>query len=370
MSSTDERNEKVCKILDALYAKAADAGATIDETAYKDSLDKLFSTTAWGFREILLVVIIAMRLDNSFRASTGLYDCNPRAIYEGPIKEFLIEKDIPHRKSGPLNVAKATVGLDMTWAAQRRPSDVAEEVVHLVDFMETDDGKTDEKIKNVGASLLRRLISYSNNLATLSVEIEPSANPDFLYHLCYELITKTPDAGNTPQKIAYLLLNSYHRISFINPDIIVTGGDDRASVTSTTSKKPGDINEECNGKIYKVYEITVKHFDLARIRDSYDCVSIYNNNSSDEINEIVVICRPEDCPHDMASSGLHGYLGHYNYQNIMYYFWDIFEWIANTLQRSTPEGRKFFYMSLNGYINETNTAESVKKLWQQLHTEA
>ena len=66
-----------------------------------------------------LVVIIGMRLDRSFKASTGLYDCNPRAIYEGPIKEFLIEKEIPHRKSGPLNVAKATVGLDMTWAAQR-----------------------------------------------------------------------------------------------------------------------------------------------------------------------------------------------------------------------------------------------------------
>ncbi|MGN0323593.1 MAG: hypothetical protein ACI4DZ_10825 [Oliverpabstia sp.] len=366
MSSIDERNEKVRQILDNLYNKAIDAGVQIDESAYKESLDKLFSTTAWGFREILLVVIIAMRLDNAFRASTGLYDCNPRAIYEGPIKEFLIEKDIPHRKSGPLNVAKATVGLDMTWAAQRRPSDVAEEVVHLVDFMEQDDGNAEMKIENVGTSLLRRLISYSKSLANLSVEIEPSEDPDFLYHLCYELITQTPDAGNTPQKIAALLLKCYH--TFFHTGVEVTGGDDRASVTSTTSKKPGDINEECAGRIYKVYEVTVKHFDIARIRDSYDCISIYNEAHSTNINEIIVICRREDCPPDMEASGLHGYLGKYTYQNIVYYYWDIFEWISNTLQHMVPEGRNRFYLLLNSYINETNTSEAVKKLWQELHS--
>lgn len=366
MSSIDERNEKVRQILDDLYNRAVDAGVEIDESAYKESLDKLFSTTAWGFREILLVVIIAMRLDNAFRASTGLYDCNPRAIYEGPIKEFLIEKDIPHRKSGPLNVAKATVGLDMTWAAQRLPSDVAEEVVHLVDFMEQDDGNTEMKIENVGTSLLRRLISYSKSLANLSVEIEPSEDPDFLYHLCYELITQTPDAGNTPQKIAALLLKCYH--TFFHTGVEVTGGDDRASVTSTTSKKPGDINEECAGRIYKVYEVTVKHFDIARIRDSYDCISIYNEAHSTNINEIIVICRREDCPPDMEASGLHGYLGKYTYQNIVYYYWDIFEWISNTLQHMVPEGRNGFYLLLNSYINETNTSEAVKKLWQELHS--
>ncbi len=108
MSATNERNEQVRKILDSLYDRAVDDSVKIDESAYKGSLEKLFSTTAWGFREILLVVIIGMRLDHNFKASTGLYDCNPRAIYEGPIKEFLIEKEIPHRKSGPLNVAKAT----------------------------------------------------------------------------------------------------------------------------------------------------------------------------------------------------------------------------------------------------------------------
>jgi len=139
-------------------------------------------------------------------------------------------------------------------------------------------------------------------------------------------------------------------------------------VTSTTSKKPGDINEECAGRIYKVYEVTVKHFDIARIRDSYDCILIYNNTHDTEINEIIVICRKEDCPPDMETSGLQGYLGRYAYQNIIYYYWNIYEWIANTLQRMNPDGRKAFYIKLNDYINETNTSEAVKKMWQQLHT--
>lgn len=364
MASTDERNEKVRKILEELYNKAVDAGAEIDESAYQESMEKLFSTTAWGFREILLVVVIGMRLDRAFRSSTGLYDCNPRAIYEGPIKEFLIEKEIPHRKSGPLNVAKATVGLDKTWAAQRRPADVAEEVVNLVNYMEATTNQ--ERVNDVGTSLMRRLVAYANQLEALSVDIEPSADPEFLYHLCYELITKTPDAGNTPQKIAAFLLKNYHLFLFTG--VIVTGEEDRASVTSTTSKKPGDVNEEKpEGSIHKVYEITVKHFDLARIRDSYDCVKIYNDTNNTEINEIIVICRKEDCPEDMKKSDLHGYLGSYPYQDIIYYFWDIYEWIANTLQRMTPDGRKGFYMNLNSYIDDVNTAENVKLLWKELH---
>ena len=363
MSVTDERNKRVHQILDELYNKAINGGADIDESAYKESIDKLFNTTAWGFREILLVVVIGMELDNSFRASTGLYDCNPRAIYEGPIKEFLIEKEIPHRKSGPLNVAKATVGLDMTWAAQRRPSAVAEEVVNIVNYMEE---QPKSRVSSVGTSLLKRLIAYSNHLESLSVNLKPSSDPEFLFHLCYELITKVPDAGNTPQKIAAFLLKNYH-IS-MHTGIIVTGEEDRASVTSTTSKKPGDVNEEsASGEIFKVYEVTVKHFDLARIRDSYDCVRIYNKTNKADIHEIIVICRPQDCPDDMKSSGLHEYLGSYEYQDILYYYWDIFEWISSTLQRMTKNARIGFYNDLNSYINNINTAESVKILWNKLH---
>lgn len=365
MSTIDRRNAHVTEILNSLYESAVDENYHIDDAAYRRSLAKLFNTTAWGFREILLVVVVGMRLDDSFRASTGLYDCNPRAIYEGPIKEFLIEKEIPHRKSGPLNVAKATVGLDATWAAQRRPADVATEVVTIIDYMEERPEEIHSRTFNVGVSLMRKLIEQTKRLEALSVDIDPSSDPEYLYHLCYELITKAPDAGNTPQKIAAFLLKNYHR--FMHTGIDVTGEEDRASVTSTTSKKPGDVNEENGGIIYKVYEITVKPFDLARIRDSYDCISIYNSSHDTDIHEVIVICRPEDCPPEMKKSGLHGYLGSFYYQDICYYYWDIHEWVANTLQRMTTDGRNAFYIELNGYISEVNTAETVKILWRNIH---
>ena len=357
MGAVEDRNEKILDYLDFLYEKASDAEFALDETKYQNSLDKLFNTSVWGFREILLVVIAGMKINPAFRASSGLYDCNPRAIYEGPIKEFFIAKNIPHRKSGPLNVAKATLGLNMTWAAHRRPSGVAEEVVHLVDLLEEDTESGGCVIDSMGISLMRRFIAVADSLASLAVEIEPNEDPEYLFRLCHELIEKTPDAGNTPQKISALLLKCYHMFLFTG--IEVTGGEDRASVTSTTSKKPGDI---------KVYEVTVKHFDLARIRDSFDCISTYNASQNANITEVVVICRKEDCPLGMTESGLNSYLGSFSYQNIRYYFWEINEWIANTLQRMTPDGRKAFYLLLNDYINETNTAEDVKQFWRDLHS--
>ena len=366
MQSIDERNQMVKVILDTLYKKAINNEIKIDESPFLDSMEKLFSTSAWGFREILLVVIVGMKLDKTFRASSRFYDCHPRAIYEGPIKEFLIEKNIPHRKSGPLNVAKATVGLDMTWATQRRPAIVAEKVVELIKYIEENEEKENDRVDIVGIALFRRLITHMRNLQNLSVKIETSEDPAFLYHLCYELIVHAPDEGNTPQRIAAYLLKNHHNT--MNTGIVVTGGNDRASVTSTTSKKPGDINEESsNGVIYKVYELTVKRFDLSRIRDSFDCVSIYNCENDTAIHEIIVICRKDDCPVDIHLSGMHGYLGYYEYQNIVYRYWDIFEWISNILQMMIPSGRIAFYKDLNKYIDDINTSEHVKKVWKRLH---
>ena len=251
-----------------------------------------------------------MSLDKGYHASFELYKCNPRAIYEGPIKEFLIDNNIPHRKSGPLNVAKATEGINSAWAVQRRPRDVAENVVQIVNVLESE--RNNGIVENIGISLLRRLISETKRVEKLSITITPSSNPEWLFHLSYELIIKTPDAGNTPQKIAALLLWNHHLATHTR--IRVTGGDDRASVTSTTSKKPGDVNEESSetGEIFKVYEITVKPFDLARIRDSYDCIKIYNENNNTNLNEIVVICRPEDCPRGMRESNLRFSFGSYS----------------------------------------------------------
>lgn len=364
IKKTNDRNSKVTNILDTLYIQAKDVSLKIDETPYKDNLDLLFSTAVWGFREILLVVIIGMKLDPTYRSSVELYACKPRAIYEGPIKDFLIQHNIPHRKSGPLNIAKATIGLNESWAAQRKPMGIANAVLKIIHYIENDDSP--KRTTDVGTSLMRRFIAETIRVERLNFSISPSSDPEFLYNLCYELITKVPDSGNTPQKIAALLLLNFH--NGMNTGIIVTGSEDRASVTSTTSKKPGDVNEESiTGTIYKVYEITVKKFDLARIRDSYDAVTKYNEVNATNLNEIVVICRVQDCPPEMKKSKLKSYFGSLTHNEMIYYYWDIFEWVSDTLQRMTEVSRQSFYSDLNNYIRETNTAEAVKYYWRELH---
>ena len=360
----EERNQKVKTILESLYTSANNENLTIDDSEYIKSLNILFDTTAWGFREMLLVVIISMKLDSNYKASTGLYESKPRAIYEGPIKEFLISKNIPHRKSGPLNVAKATKGLDESWAAQRRPAEVAKEVVKLINYLEGNDSST--KVNNVGISLMKLFINESLRIENLSFEITPTEDPEVLSYFCYKLVSETPDSGNTPQKIAALLLSNYHK--GMNTGIVVTGIDDRASTTSSTSGKPGDVNEESvDGVIYKVYEITVKKFDLARIRDSFDAVSIYNNANNLNLKEIIVVCRKQDCPTEMQRSNFSSYLGSYTYNNLIYYYWDIYEWMNDTLQRMTSESRQSCYSDLNEYISDINTSETVKSFWRELN---
>lgn len=358
-----ERNGKIKSYLDSIY-KMATKHDFSDKIEYAKLLDILFSSSAHGFREVVLVAVVGIYLDRNFRASSSFYDCNPRAIYEGPIKKFLLAKGIPHTKSGPLNVAKATPGLNTTWAKQRKPANVAGAVVELVDYIEQANIKIDE-INNFGASLMARFINEAKRVENLSIDIEPSSDPDYIYDLCETLIIEAPDYGNTPQRIAALLLKNYHQS--LKTGVIIAGEKDRASATSTTSKKPGDMNEESiSGTIYKVYEVTVKKFDGARILDSYDSVVKYNKENNGDIHEIVVICREEDCPREIKTKKLSGYLGKYKYQDIIYYYWNIFEWISNMLQRMTPLGRTNFYNDLNSYINGVNTAEIVKEVWVQL----
>lgn len=364
MVSVDERNDRVTEILNSFFKQATNEELEIDETLYSENLDNLFATTVWGFRETLLVAIVGMKLDDCFKASSHFYDCKPRALYGKPIKNFLIEHNIPHRQDGPLNVAKAAEGLNDAWAAQRQPKAVAESVVAIINLLENGNA---ELIDNIGISLLRRLLAETTRVEQYDIEIEPSTDPEWLYYISSELVEKVPDAGNTPQKIAGLMLRVHHL--YMNTKIKVTGVDDRASVTSTTSKKPGDINEESfeTGEIFKVYEITVKPFDLARIRDSHTCIKTYNEENQTNIQEVIVICRPEDCPKDIQSSNMNLCLGSYIYQDVIYYYWDIYEWMCFMLQRMTNSARKAYYELLNSYISDINTSETVKQFWQTLH---
>ncbi len=367
MPTVDERNERVIQIMNALYQKATTTEPN-ENTTITSFIEKLVDTKSWGFREVVLTVAIAM-LDKidfpSFNASVDFYECNPRALYEGPIKSVLIEKNLPHKQSGPLNVAKGQHNLDEEWISKRRPTDqpTCRAAVELIKIME----ENADLIEPIGVSILQHLMLAKSELKKLDVEINPLADPYFLFHACAKLIIEATDGGNTPQRICGYLLENFHES--MQTGIIVTGSNDSASTTSTTSKKPGDINEELtDGTILNVYEITVKPFNESRVRDSYNCIMAYNSEHGTNIHEIIVICRPEDCHPDMKETELSGTLGYYIYNEITYHYWNIFEWLSFTLQHTPSDGRESFYTELNEYIADINTSESVKKCWKELHS--
>lgn len=361
---TIERNSKIAAYLQRLYEAALNSEYDTEKDMYFDLLTDIFESSIISYREIVLVSLVGRELDDAFRANTGFYKCNPRGIYDqGPIKEFCIEKGFPHTKSGPLNIAKAS-NINDEWTSQRDDKENAIKVVKLIKLI--DEG-TSKLRYDLGVDLLRKYIAVAAYVNRLAVTIEPSGDPVYLANICKTMIDSAPDSGNTPQRIAGYLLLSYH--AAMNSGIIVSGAEDSASTTSTTSNKPGDINEELpDGTILKVYEITVKKFDLTRIIDSYDCISKYNNYFHSEIKEVIVICRKQDCPSNISGASSSGvFLGFYEYQDVIYYYLDIYDWISQLLVHMTSLARESFYSRLNDYINSANTHENVKLAWNALH---
>lgn len=362
-SSKHQRNLKVSQLMAELMAKAATREFQL-ESHLLQKIMQVCSTTAWGYREILLVICIARLLDSSYSPTTSLYACNPRALYEGPIREMLYEAEIPHRKSGPLNIAKATKGIDRAWVAQRRPKDIAEATVDLAEWMEN---AGTESLRNFGAALLAQLLNEATRVAEYNIAVQEEADVAHLEHLCWQLINEVPDAGNTPQRIIGLLLVAYHEQ--IHSSVIVEGYADRASTTSTTSKKPGDIMEkDKSGNIIMVYEITVKPFDEQRTSDSADAILEYSKATGANIPEIFVLCRNSDIhPKATRNEGNSMHLATLLFRGLTYQFLDIYQWLTAALSRLTPQSRIQFYMDLNDYIADVNTSEEVKSFWKELH---
>lgn len=359
-----ERNAAVTAYLNKLYLQALNLNYICDNSFYLTDLCDIFYSKTISYREIILVVIVGRELDHSFQAYSNFYGCKPRAIFEGPIKEFLLVNGFPHTKSGPLNIAKAS-NINENWSLQRIPQEDAIKVVNLIKLI---DNSTKKLQDDIGTDLIRQYIKTAMNVKKLEIKISPTSDPTYLANLCINMINKAPDAGNTPQKIVGYLLATSHAI--LRTGILVSGTEDSASTTSTTSKKPGDINEESiDGQIYKVYEITIKPFNLSRIKDSYDCINKYNQEHGTLLKEVIVICRRQDCPPDLHSTGKDFCMGSYIYQDVIYYYWDIYEWIIYMLQHMIEPARKEFYLCLNNYINNPNTHQKVKEIWKDLHSQ-
>ena len=364
MTAVTDRNQRISALVQHCFEQAETGRARSEDAKTKRLLDSVFGTTVWGYREILLVIVVAKILDEHYQPSRHFYQCNPRPLFEGPIREVLLARGIPHRKSGPLNVAKATIGINDQWAVQRRPADVAKNVVILVRQIE---GYNSNHLEEFAVQLHARFLAEAKRVIELTVDTSPRADPAYIYNLATQLIREVPDAGNTPQKIFGLLLEAYHED--VQSGIKVTGHNDRASVTCTTSKKPGDVNEEqLDGTILKVYEITVKSFGHQRIIESYDTVKVYDEQADTKTTEITVVCRPEDVPADIVNEAAGGYyLGKVEHQDITYHFVSLEAWIMAQVLHMTADARLAFYTELAKYIAEPNTAEFVKLKWREIH---
>ena len=84
--------------------------------------------------------------------------------------------------------------------------------------------------------------------------------------------------------------------------------------------------------------------------------------------EITVICRAKDVHPDASKSSTSAiHLGTYVYQNLIFQFVDVYEWIAAQLLRMTESARLEFYTNLHAYISDRNTARIVKLTWASLN---
>ena len=353
-----ERNATVTRLLSDI-SKSKKPGKSMHLT---EEVEGLFSSHILGHREIVATIIIATFLNPKFKASKNFYACNPRALYEGPIRDFFMKKGVPHMKSAPLNVAKNISKINEDWATNKRGKELALNVVKTVKAIEK---MTKSELNDFAIYYFKRYLNEAQRIKKLSYTPEPDTNPFLIADLCIDLINDVPDGGSTPQFIVGSLIDAINTKHAGSSK--VSGHLDRVSTTNTTSKKAGDVIEELpSGNV--VYEITVKKFDLQRINDSYESLRADKQLKSN--NEVIVICRPEDVYEKSKKFKSDTVIAGYEHNDVLYFFVDIYEFIKLNLVLLDTKTRKEFLTSITDYINQTNTAEKVKlyfRDWYKKH---
>lgn len=362
-ASAADRDARAAEIARALFDAAPDS-APLPSAEEQADLDAVVACRTRGFREILLTVVIARLLDPSFR-STSLYSCNPRALYEGPIRAELDARRIPRGKSGPLNIAKATQALDGTWAAQRRPKAVATQVVRLATRV---DQMSRAELMAFGSALAAGLLREARRMAELDVVLQPEEDPVALAELVTNMIVQTPDGGNTPQRIVGLLLDTRERATGSSAEVL--GLDDSASVTSTTAKKLGDLALQLpDGTVAAPMEVTVKPFTEARAMEAAESAHEYAAANETQVMEILVVCRPEDIHPDARGADSSALMGVYEKDGVVFYFINVFDWVLAQLLEMPARARIEFHARVDEYVRRPSTSETVKRAWRELHAE-
>ena len=300
--SAEARNAKIHVLLAGFIKEAKGMKSIEYSTPFtKEEVEKLFISPIWGHREITLTILLARLLDPKFKASEDFYHCNPRAVYEGPIRSLLVKNGIPHKKSGPLNVAKNSQKIDEVWAHNKRGDGMALVVANLVNKIES---VPPAKLQAFALAYVQRYLLEAKKVAKLRFKISPTEDPIFLYKLCSDLITNVPDGGAIPQMIVGMLLEDFHGGHGSKTE--VSGHLDSVSTTNTTSKKAGDVMEKFEDSSQRIYEITVKAFTADRMMESYEAIKAFDKEN--KITEVFVICRKGDIPEDTQKQPSNSYL--------------------------------------------------------------
>lgn len=353
-----QRNDKIYSLLVEFLKRSSDS-PKFHKPFDGDEVETLFRTPIWGHREIILTILMARLVNPRFRASVNFYACNPRSIFEKPIRRALREYAIPHRKSGPLNIAKNIKKINKDWAADKSGGDLALYVVGIVNHIER---VSKSQLNDFAQAYIARYKQEAKRIKDMELDLPPQENPVFISKLCADLIDNVPDGGATAQIIIGLLMeaNNTDRKS----KITVSGHTDSVSTTNTTSKKPGDIIESIDNNSELVYEITTKKFSDDRLIESYEAVSSYDPH----IKDVFVICRPDDVPESLESNRASYLLATTQYKEISYYFVSIYDYIQSAVLFITPKARNAFYDKLLTYINQINTSEKVKAYFKSWHS--
>jgi hypothetical protein len=324
----------------------------------QSDLDKVFSVEQTSFRELLLTIVYSMQYNSKYRSSKNLYQANPRAVYEQGLRPILQEYLIPCSQSGPLNIAKATKALNQTWAAQRRPRTSAQALLRLVKELEKDETLLDPISAAISYLFLKSAVQVAQTISN-----SPGITDiNKLLSLFNQMIAETADRGNTPQKICSLLLEA----SLEGSRKSLEGGLDSVFTTNATSNKPGDFCVTENNKVLTVYEVTVKKFDQQRISECSQSLLKFQESSNQEINSVRILCRPEDVPQQFRIDNCGGFLGSTDHGKIKYEYYNITAWISIKLADLSIKQRKECFKSFQNYINQPNTRQSVKSLFNQL----
>ena len=359
-TATVIRNDKIYDLLTNFLANPLHP-IKFNEPFSSEEVEILFNTHIWGHRELVLTILLTRLVYPDYKATEDLYLHHPRSVYEKPIRKALREYGIPHKKSGPLNVAKNIKRLNMDWATDKNDERVAISAVNIVEKLEKASLKEAE---NFASAYISRYLQEAAHVKDLEVYLPPQENPIYISKLCVDLINNVPDGGATAQYIIGLLMEAQK--SSRNSDITISGHTDSVSATNTTSKKPGDVIELMNQTGDEiVYEVTTKAFNEDRLMESHEAVMAYR----DDIADIFVICRATDVLDSLDVKGNAFLMASTQYKEISYYFVNIYEYIHMGLLFISKTARSEFYENLTGYINDINRSEKVKIYFKEWHEE-